>query len=188
MIYGHKFSIVREALLKKTNILIESDQKSVIDKNFKKKSISDIKYEIFDIHSSKAQKYIDNNNYLSNLKKKDKLKDYRGEIIVDKSNDDIIGRFLIGTGKDEGYIGALRVADKYKGYGFGDILIKDAINKYNGIDLNVFKDNKVAIAMYKKNGFMILNKYNDKESYYMKLKSKLDSEEKELIKEEGHIL
>ena len=174
MIYGHAFSIVHEALigLQNKNILIESEQKSIISKNFRKKSISDIKYETLDIHSTKAQKYIDNNSYLSNLKKKDKLKDYKGEIIVDKSNDNIIGRFLIGTGKDEGYIGALRVTDKYKGYGFGDILIKDAVNKYHGRDLNVFKDNEVAIKLYKKNGFEIVDHSinSSDDSYYMKLK------------------
>ena len=155
------------------SVLVESDQKSNIDKNFKKKSNKSINSKALDIHSKEAKKYIDNDSYLSNLKPK--IKKFNGEIIVDKNKEKIIGRFLIGTGKDKGFIGALRVNDAYKGYGYGNQLIEDAINKYNGEDLIVYKDNEVAREIYKKHGFVDVNcnSINNKSEYYMKLKSKL---------------
>ena len=155
------------------SVLVESDQKSNIDKNFKKKSNKSINSKALDIHSKEAKKYIDNDSYLSSLKPK--IKKFNGEIIVDQDKEKIIGRFLIGTGKDKGFIGALRVNDAYKGYGYGNQLIEDAINKYNGEDLIVYKDNEVAREIYKKHGFVDVNcnSINNKSEYYMKLKSKL---------------
>lgn len=156
--------------------VFESDQKSDIDDNFKKKSSDGIRCKAIDAHDSEAEEYIKKDSYLSKI---DFYK-FNGEILVDLNNDKIIGRFLIGTGKDEGFIGAVRVYDEYKGYGFGDQLISDAIQKYNGIDLIVFKDNKVAIKLYKKHGFVAIG-YGDKkskDSYWMKLKSKLTKDDK----------
>ncbi len=155
------------------SVLVESDQKSNIDKNFKKKSNKSINSKALDIHSKEAKKYIDNDSYLSSLKPK--IKKFNGEIIVDQDKEKIIGRFLIGTGKDKGFIGAVRVNDAYKGYGYGNQLIEDAINKYNGEDLIVYKDNEVAREIYKKHGFVDVNcnSINNKSEYYMKLKSKL---------------
>lgn len=163
--------VVTESMLEDL-VIFESDQKSDIDNNFKKKSSKAIKSKAFDLGSSEGKKYIKKDKYLSKL---DCTK-YNGEIIVDLDKDKIIGRFLVMTGKDEGFIGSLRVYDDYKGYGFGDQLIKDAIRKYNGIDLMVYKDNKVAFKLYKKCGFVIIREFDD--TYYMKLKSKLTKDEK----------
>ena len=78
-------------------------------------------------------------------------------------------------GKDKGFIQPLWLFEGYRGYGFGTKLLKDAVNKYNAVGLTVDVDNKVAIEMYKKNGFVIVGYGNKKNNsdYCMKLKSKL---------------
>lgn len=156
------------------NLLNESTDKSVIDRNFKKKDNKDISFKILDIHDKKAFQYIKNDLYLRKIK----ISEYNGEIIIDNNKDKIIGRFLVMTGKNEGFIGALRVYDNYKGYGFGDILIDDAIKKYNGIDLIVMADNKVAIKLYKNHGFVQIGYGDSKNELWMKLKSKLNKNDK----------
>ena len=50
------------------------------------------------------------------------------------------------------------VYHKYKGYGLSEILMKDIINKYGGFKLGVYSDNEVAIRLYKKLGFVEINK------------------------------
>jgi ribosomal protein S18 acetylase RimI-like enzyme len=44
-----------------------------------------------------------------------------------------------------------------------------AINKYGAIDLEVKKDNKIAINLYKKHGFKIISDGRNNKYYYMKL-------------------
>ena len=79
-----------------------TDERSIIEQvnYYIERSLpnKDINYKALDIHSNEAKEYIKNDKYLSNLK--EKLKKYNGEIIVNKDNTEIIGRFLIGTGKD----------------------------------------------------------------------------------------
>lgn len=104
---------------------------------------------------------------------------YVGEIIVDKNTDKVAGSVLVGNKKDKGFITDLWVDKKYQGNGLGNKLIKDAIHKYNGIDLTVRKDNDVAIHLYKKYGFISIE-YDNKDYYWMKLKSKLSTEDKVL--------
>lgn len=110
-------------------------------------------------YHSKYTKYIDN---------------YDGEIAIDTDKDIHIGQVFVGnTGKDKNFITGLWVRDSYRGSGLGSKLLEDAIRKYNGVDLTVAKDNKVAVNMYKKHGFVTL-KYDNEEYYWMKLKSKID--------------
>lgn len=65
------------------------------------------------------------------------------------------------------------IDEDYRGYGFANRLLKDAITKYDGYDLCVYKDNTVAIELYKKHGFVIDESKSDKETYYMILKSRM---------------
>lgn len=83
-----------------------------------------------------------------------------GELLIDKNNDDLIGYVF--------------VYPKYRGKGFGKRLTKDAIEKYNGIDLTVDKTNYRAIQIYKCFGFDIVGDGNTEDEYYMKLKSEID--------------
>lgn len=102
---------------------------------------------------------------------------YSGEIIIDKKSDKVIGSVLVGNKKDKGFITDLWVDKKYQGQGLGSRLLKDAINKYGGVDLTVKKDNDIAIHMYKKYGFVPIE-YNNEKYYWMKLKNKLSKDDK----------
>lgn len=101
---------------------------------------------------------------------------YSGEIIIDKKSDKVIGSVLVGNKKDKGFITDLWVDNKYQGQGLGGRLLRDAINKYGGIDLTVKKDNGSAIHLYKKHGFVPIEYDNDK-YYWMKLKNKLSKDD-----------
>lgn len=70
-------------------------------------------------------------------------------------------------------IGPLYVEKEFRGYGLGELLFKDIINKYGGNQLGVYSDNEIAIKLYKKYGFEIYSKtYKDGDIVYlMKLKS-----------------
>lgn len=140
-------------------------------------------FTFLDISSNK-QKSLSYFNSVGKNYDKNIIDLYVGEIIVDKNTDKVVGSVLVGK-KDKGFITDLWVDKKYQGSGLGNILIKDAIHKYNGIDLTVRKDNDVAIHLYKKYGFVPIE-YNNKEHYWMKLKSKLSVEDKVL--KEGYLL
>lgn len=135
-------------------------------------------FTFLDISSNK-QKSLSYFNSVGKNYDKNIIDLYVGEIIVDKNTDKVVGSVLVGNKKDKGFITDLWVNKKYQGSGLGNILIKDAIHKYNGIDLTVRKDNDVAIHLYKKYGFVPIE-YNNKEHYWMKLKSKLSAEDKVL--------
>lgn len=75
------------------------------------------------------------------------------EIALDKY-DQFAG--YIGVNKN-GFIGPLYIENQYGGYGLSNILLKDAIEKYNGNKLGVIADNFVAINLYKKFGFKTID-------------------------------
>ena len=126
--------------------------------------------EYLKTRNSTYTKYIDN---------------YCGELIIDKNTDKLAAQVLVGAvGKDKSFITGLEVYDPYKGNGIGSKLTRDAIVKYGGIDLTVFKDNKIALDLYKKNGFVIIGDGNCKgKDYHMKLRNKLNKDDK-IIKEQ----
>ena len=144
----------------------ESKNKSSYNKNFKKKTRND--FTIYDIHDSKASKYIKNDSkwndtfdYLQN--------NCNGEIAVDNSGK-IIGRILIKEKEHGTSISGFYVDKDYRGYGIGETLFDDAVNKYNGEILEVYSDNKVAIHMYEKYGFKVVDTHSDEDGkiYVMK--------------------
>lgn len=140
-------------------------------------SINNIK--IINIKDEIAEKYI---YQMSNMKNNfEILRSYcNGEIIIDPNNDKLVGAIFVGDTKDKGFISNLEVMPKYRKHGYGSLLLKDAINKYNGIDLTVRKTNSNAIRLYKKFNFVCI-KFTDCESnpfYWMKLKSKLTKDDK----------
>lgn len=128
----------------------ESVDKSIIDKNFKKKSGKRFKY--IDIKSKKAvaEKYLEKDKEYNKTYKK-YINNITGEIAIDEENDTLAGYvFIINK-----FITPLFVVNKYRGYGLGDILTRDAIKKYGARRLWVYKDNEVAIKLYKKYGFKV---------------------------------
>lgn len=152
----------------------ESEHKSEIKDDFKtKKCDKNIKF--IDISSREAHKYLMQDS-CSKKNIKHITKYQNGEIIIDVDRDVIIGRIFVWNGvnkKNTGFINSLYIDEDYRGYGFANRLLKDAITKYDGHDLCVYKDNKVAIELYKKHGFVIDESKSDKETYYMILKSRM---------------
>lgn len=137
-------------------IISESVDKSVIDKDFKKKSGKNFKY--IDIKSNKSvvKKYLSNDKSYNKTYKKH-IDSIVGEIVIDKETDTLAGYVFV----IDHFITPLFIFKKYRGYGLGDILTKDAVNKYKARRLWVYKDNEVAIRIYKKYGFKVF--YEDEE-------------------------
>ena len=96
-----------------------------------------------------------------------------GEVLYNPNNNDLVGYvFVYKEGKNKGFMFNLWVDEKYRGNNLGDLMTKDAINKYDAIDLTVGKDNTHAINIYKNNGFVVVGDGNTPNEYYMKLSSK----------------
>ena len=129
-----------------------------------------IDYKTVSSSSPDFKKYLEKYNL---FKDPDKVsKEYDGDILIDTSENALIGRVLIGNKKDKGFITDLVVDKKYRGLGFGNMLLDSAINKYNGVDLTVKKNNSIAIDMYKKRGFVVDDSLSvGKDMHYMRLKS-----------------
>lgn len=146
------------------------------DPNHKTKKSSK-KFKFIDLKDPAVDKYLNDDSYCKKHIKwiHDSAK---GEIVVDEDSDTFSGYIFIWKTKNTGFIAPLHVFEKYRGCGLGTRLLKDAIQKYDAIDLCVLKTNKVAIKLYKDNGFVIIGDGNNKKEYWMKLKSKLTDEEK----------
>ena len=157
-----------------TNPFTESNHKSEIIDGFKIKK-RDKRIKFIDISSQDALEYLMQDSYSKKII--DHITKYQnGEIIIDVDRDIIVGRVFVWNEtnkKNTGFINSLYIDKNYRGYGLSNKLVKDAINKYNGYDLMVYKDNKVAIELYKKHGFVIDESKSDKKMYYMILKSRM---------------
>lgn len=131
-----------------------------------------------DIHDKRARYYLLQDEYSKKIM--DHIMKYQnGEIIIDVERDVIIGRLFVWNNidkKNEGYINSVYIDKDYRGYGFSNKLVEDAVNKYNGYDLCVDKDNRIAINLYKNHGFVIDKSKNDESTYYMILKSRLKTD------------
>lgn len=144
---GKRTIHVNEAM---NHFILESNDKSKLDKNFKKKE-TDIKFTYIDIknNKSKVDKYLANDKDYKKTYKKS-IDEINGEIVIDE-DDELAGYvFVINN-----FITPLFVVKKYRGYGLGESLLKDAIKKYGAKRLWVYKDNEVAINLYKKYGFKV---------------------------------
>ena len=134
------------------------------------------KFKFIDIDKDEAKPYIESYNSYKNYKKAMNL--FKGEICIDKEKDKLAGIVMVYKKKYPGFITPLEVMKEYREQGLGKKLLKDAINKYGAYDLVVDKTNKVAISLYKKNGFITIENPDNKSQYYMKLKSKVSSKDK----------
>lgn len=64
------------------------------------------------------------------------------------------------------FIGALFIDVDYQGLGIGKKLINYVINKYEKLNLAVYKDNKKSIEFYINRGFKIVNEQLNDDSGY----------------------
>ena len=133
------------------SIVIESSDKSTLDKNFKKKS--GIEFDIVDIDDKRAKGKIDT------IKGKYK-NNFVGFVAFEKDTDNLAGFIRVWpnwiTKNWHGnLISPIDVKPKYRGYGLGKLLMEKAIKKYNANYLFVNEDNEIAIKLYKSLGFRI---------------------------------
>lgn len=128
----------------------ESVDRSTVDKNFKKKQGKSFKYIDIKTNKSIVEKYLNKDRQYNKTYKK-YINDISGEIVIDEDNDKLAGYVFV----IDKFITPLFVVKDYRGYGLGDILTKDAVKKYGARRLWVYKDNEVAIRLYKKYGFKV---------------------------------
>jgi len=131
-------------------------------------STDNIKY--IDLENNLCEEYLKQNKdykkYYAKIRN-----EYNGEIAINTSSNELVGYIFIKTNKREkGFISPLWVSKKYRNRGVGKKLLKDAIDKYNAIDLVVKKNNKIAFNLYKKYGFVVIGDGNNNNEYWMKLK------------------
>ena len=68
---------------------------------------------------------------------------------------------------DSNFIGALFVHTKSQGRGIGKSLLEYVKNRYENIELAVYKDNKKAVEFYKKQGFKIIKEQENEDSGHL---------------------
>lgn len=152
-----------------------TEEASKVDANHKTRKM-DIPFKFIDIKDASAKKYLKENSYCKEYYKYITTEQI-GEIVVDPTTDKIAGYVFIDNKKYPGFITPIVVLPKYRGYGIGTKLLKDAIRKYDAVDLCVDKDNEIAIKMYKDHGFVVIGDGDKKSRYWMKLKSKITKDD-----------
>lgn len=150
---------------------MRTDQMEIYDR---KAPFNNLEYrlEFLDIHQNDVKKYLTQYTDWKSYEKH--IHDFKGEIVIDKNTDKLVGLVLIYDKKYKGFITPLYVVESYRNLGIGTKLLDDAIKKYSAIDLVVSANNTNAISLYLQNGFVPIG-YGDrgKPEYHMKLKSKL---------------
>lgn len=159
--------------------LLESIDKSSLDKNFKSKSGVDFEY--IDMKNPSTFKYWANGDPEV---AKDFYSDKEGLIVLDKKNKIYAGYVYVTKGANREF--AIFVDDKYRGYGLGSKLLDLAINKYRANSLYVYDDNKVAIKMYEKAGFKEVGREKDGKDTKILMKLQKPIQIKEAIEEIVH--
>lgn len=134
--------------IKESFLLEVSEDMSVIDKDFKKKT--DKTFIFKDINDSSINKLLKKDNHIKGLIEWYRKAGRKGEVSICKEDDIITGYIIVNK---EGKIGPLYISKKYRGYGASNTLVNDAVNKFGGKELGVYKDNEIAIRLYKKFGF-----------------------------------
>ena len=70
--------------------------------------------------------------------------------------------FISGVDTRKGFLYDFKVAKKFRGMGYGTMIMKYVLSNYYVTDLSVDEDNKVAISLYKKFGFKRKQAFYDK--------------------------
>ena len=105
-----------------------------------------------------------------------------------KDNNEIIGVFISAVRGDNAYISAMAVLNKYRGMGYGRVLLQkgNLLLLENGckkVILEVLEDNENAVKLYLSEGFKMINKIenlkNDKIQHYFKVDTDLYQIKKE---------
>lgn len=164
--------------------ITESPDKSSLSKGFKIKP-NNIQYKILPLNKPEIYDYIgkyfsknnpmwegvvDSKTYMDCFINGNNSRHIKrvGEVLINKSNDEVIGYEVVE--KPDNFLAIEIPNKKYRGYGFGNMLLEDAIKKHGCRKLYVAADNEIALKMYENRGFEIIKKYYDDEYYLMELK------------------
>ena len=90
------------------------------------------------------------------------LKDYLNIVI----NDKIIGSILITDLKEGKLLDEIYLEKEFRNTGIGTEIIREMLEKNRNIYLWVYKENKKAVSLYKRLGFIIVDETDSR--YYMK--------------------
>lgn len=137
-----------------SNSIFTESWKSKITDNFKpkgKKSLSD--FNMVKIDKAFIDKYKSDYSSLKHVDLKDDAYAW-----IDKENNKLVAIAAVDLsdhGDENKWITVIEVFDNYKGYGLGKQLLDYCVKHLKGDALGVYKDNQVAIEMYKKYGFKI---------------------------------
>ena len=180
IVYSDKYQIVAT----NNNYIAESSDKSELIKGFKSKT-SNVQYKTLSIDKPEIYDYL-KNHFSKNNPMWEGVKDSKtymdcfingnnsrhikrvGEVLINKATNEVIGFEVVE--KPDNYLAIEIPNKKYRGYGFGSLLLEDAIKKHGCKKLYVAKDNKIAIKMYKNRGFEKTGEFYDGEYYLMELK------------------
>lgn len=168
----------------------ESTDKSIMDDNYHAKGKKDLSSMTkIDCSNTKAlSKYYNNDKYncLKNINKWKKTKEgMNGYVYVD--NDELVGYVLVSDHN----INPIYICPKYRGYGLSEQMMDVAINELGANRLWAWKDNEIAVNLYKSKGFVIDKQktdYKGDEWYDMKLKSNTTTESCQLYDEHKFLI
>lgn len=145
-----KIMRIYESMTQYSNNYIPKDKLSL--STFKKIPIND----------NNISKYKNSAKYLKHFATDDNFKGY---IYIDNINN-VVGALNVNTNKQ--LIQAIEISDNYKGHGLAKQMLDVCCKELKADKLTVRKNNKVAIELYKKYGFIVYDE-NDN-SYFMRLK------------------
>lgn len=118
-------------------------------------NIFNFAHDLEDDEITKINNYI--NNHIPN-----QIKNYK----MIYSNNKIIGCLLVESKDDGVIIDEIYIQDEYRNKGIGSNIIKNILSKNNIVYLWVYKENLLAIKLYKSLGFNVIEE--TKTRYYMK--------------------
>ncbi len=147
----------------------ESVNKSKIDKDFESKGHKSLSsFKCTKLTHELRKKYEVDSKMLKDACENDETHDARIWLDGDK----MVAHVCVFTARKDdpnrdGYnwISSLEVSPEYRGYGLGKQLLDFAVDNMGGTALGVYKDNEIAIKMYKDKGFKILDKKIIHEKY-----------------------
>lgn len=148
---------------------LESVNKSKIDKDFESKGHMNLSsFKCTKLTHELRKKYESESKMLKHAWENDATHDARIWLDGDK----MVAHVCVFTARKkdpryDGYnwISSLEVSPEYRGYGLGKQLLDFAVDTMGGTALGVYKDNEIAIKMYKDKGFKFLDKKSIREKY-----------------------
>lgn len=159
--FKQRFDLVNED---GNNITLESEDKSVLDNDFEPLERYDLnQYKKISLNDPSIFKYIKNDKNWDEQRIKE-MRNYGTKGYFYLNGNEIVAYVMVC----DGYICPMRVYPKYQKHGLSNQILDYAIKHMGANKLHVYKDNEVALNLYKKFGFT--NVGGNKDCYDMILK------------------